>query len=346
MISRWECSKPAANATTRCKRRITGLLVRSILVRILPLLVICAGLLYGAGFLRDASAQDLPSDLQSDQELWKAVAGKNVAEVWILLPGVDVNARNEAGATLLTEALSSHNGTLADTTQIVNLLLARGADVNAQDRWGNSVLMYAVDHRSASLVKTLINNGANVWMKNHEGETALHEATRIGPGLYEIVKLLVEAHARVEERDVHGVTALMLAARSTDVATVKYLLAHHANVNARDKDGMTVLMHALFFQSEVSADWQAREAEVIRELLRQGAKVNARMNDGRTALTWAIIAGNEDMVRLLLRHGANINARDWKGSTPLDYCRIAAVPDSKMVALLRTHGGHYGTGRL
>jgi len=108
--------------------------------------------------------------------------------------GADVKARLVTDATPLMVAVEA--GNLA----CVKLLVSRGANVNAKDELGNSALIYAVfdadarkfwrfqddsayvaflkgvEASSASIVRYLVIKGANMDVKDHDGQTALSAA--------------------------------------------------------------------------------------------------------------------------------------------------------------------------
>jgi ankyrin repeat protein len=98
-----------------------------------------------------------------------------------------------------------------DYTEIVRLLLNRGADINAQDEWGRTALMIAADGGYLETVKLLLDWEANVHLRDSNGNKALMRAA--WKGHLEIVRSLLERGADVNTVDEkHGYTALLLAA--------------------------------------------------------------------------------------------------------------------------------------
>ena len=61
---------------------------------------------------------------------------------------------------------------------------------------------------------------------------------------FEMVKLLIDHGADVNQKNFRGATALMAAAGAGTPALVKYLIEKGADVKARDQDGYTALMYA------------------------------------------------------------------------------------------------------
>jgi ankyrin repeat protein len=102
--------------------------------------------------------------------------------------GADVKARSKRGETALADAAA--RGDIA----AVRLLLDKGADVNAVDYRGYTPLMHATqyDRDSPELVRLLLSRGANVNVKG-EGQTPLSIAARRGET--ELTRLLREALA-------------------------------------------------------------------------------------------------------------------------------------------------------
>ncbi len=84
-----------------------------------------------------------------------------------------------------------------------------------------------------------IAQGANVYAKNREGETALAKA--IDGGGRDMVRLLLDKGVDVNERERDGWTALMRAVALRDSDIVTMLLGRGADVNMKDKKGKTAL---------------------------------------------------------------------------------------------------------
>jgi ankyrin repeat protein len=116
-----------------------------------------------------------------------------------------------------------------------------------------------------------------------------------------------------------GVTPLMQAALSGDIASMRRLLDMRADANATNDAGATALM------------WAVDDVATTRLLLDRGADPNARSMDGRTALVLAAgRAGASDVVRLLLDRGARL-----EGQTPLVQAGEAADPETIRLLLQR-----------
>ncbi len=89
--------------------------------------------------------------------------------------GANINAKNLDGSTPLIITCRSNNSTAV----IAKLLLKKGADVNAQDACdGQTALMIAAERDDHRTVEVLLKHGANVNLKDKEGNTALMFAVK------------------------------------------------------------------------------------------------------------------------------------------------------------------------
>lgn len=141
------------------------------------------------------------------EQLFDFVKAGELAQLQQLLQsGVDVNTRNEEGATSLMLAASVGN------LVMVQALIAAGADVNIQDACGWSAISRAVYNAEKNC------------------------------GFADVVQALIEAGANIEAQIGYGVRPLMLAAGYGETAVVEVLLAANADVLAKNEGGFTALM--------------------------------------------------------------------------------------------------------
>ena len=187
----------------------------------------------------------------------------------LLEKGADINAESNCGTTPLYTASSYGH------EKLTMLLLRKGADVNTQDCEGETPLWGAmyfcmhlkVDENSndISIIKILVENGANVNSKNND--------------LYD------------------GLTPLHFASNSGHEELVQYLLETGANVNAEDDNGNTPL-HEVFNTKNPNFCADGYK-EVVKLLLVEGADVNAKNNDGFTPLDLAKKDDDDSLISLL-----------------------------------------------
>ena len=109
------------------------------------------------------------------------------------------------------------------------------------------------------------------------------------------------------ERDTHGLTPLMWAARAGAVDAMKALLNGGADPDARDvTNGWTPLFHAI----------HKRQADAVRLLLDRGVNPNRPARRTRP-LVMAAADADPAILQLLLEHGADVNGTGIGGSTAL-----------------------------
>ena len=147
--------------------------------------------------------------------------------------GADINVKDGMGYTPLYWACEEGH------LEVVKLLIQQevGVPINI-----NPLLRLAARGGHTQLVKLLIGKGADVNARNRDGNTSLHWAAE--KGHIEVVKLLLEKGANVNVQDIHGRTPLYWAAQYGYTEIVKLLLEKEADVNAKDNDGKTPLHSA------------------------------------------------------------------------------------------------------
>ncbi|KAI1080677.1 ankyrin repeat-containing domain protein [Whalleya microplaca] len=326
--------------------------------------------------------------------------------------GADVNARDVSGATPLFNAVSQDElpeteetvkrllqkgkedpnifgGTFHSPLQIavgrgsdrmINALLAAKAEVNIIGGEYGSVFHAAARRGCKSIVKTLLEHGVTANIKARPYGTPLHGIA----GIYaptgqvseeewmELIKLLLENGASVEDKDENGQTPLMAAlspikVNNLDGFVARMLLEEHANPNVQDAIGATVLHRAVAYWGK----------PLVELLLRYEADPNVEDRCGRGVLYWAAmsitedtlekftllvealpeaqrspylsaalppaVAGNrKDLIEFILKYGRiDVNATDRNGWTGLDVARAYNFAD--LEHLLREYGAESST---
>jgi len=89
------------------------------------------------------------------------------------------------------------------------LLMDKGADVNVRNKEGNTPLHLAVRANNRQVVELLLSKSVALDLPNHRGDTALLLAVKLGH--HEIVSLLIAAGADVNVQDQLGFSALHYA---------------------------------------------------------------------------------------------------------------------------------------
>jgi hypothetical protein len=156
----------------------------------------------------------------------------------------------QAGCRKLIEAITESNGDvvarLAKTKRVLNgkvdYTLPEGE--HTFKKW--TALHQCVRITNTEMMKILLDRGANVEIKDADGETPLFVASSSGDP--ELVRLLLQAGANPNVKAKDGWSALMMATRDGYHQVVKQLLEAGADVfGARDMFGRTALDIATFF---------------------------------------------------------------------------------------------------
>lgn len=221
--------------------------------------------------------------------------------------------------------------------RLVRDLLDAQADVNQElidyggefiyDRGPATPLLLAVRNKDVSLIKCLINAGADIQDPNIV-------ISAVSTGNEQIVKNILEAGANVNHpaSSHRGRTALQLATEKGDIELVDILLEAGADVNQEpaERAGATALQFAAI----------RGYIGIAHRLLDSGADVNAAksLSYGRTTLEGAAEYGRIDMLQLLLNKGASIRGRGRR-----QYIRAVKLAEKNIeyaaTQLLREHGG-------
>ena len=188
---------------------------------------------------------------------------------------------------------------------VVKFLLDNGADVNARSHFGYTPLHTAVLSGRKNIVEVLLSRGAKVDVQDKEGKAPLHYAAERG---YKAIAELLLAHgatvdAKINAGETAGETPLHEAAHAGNGAIAELLLANKADVNARDVNGGT----PLYIAAEMG------HPAVIELLLAHGADINATRL-GMTPLMKAIAQNYTDAAKTLLQHGADVKIQMPKDS--------------------------------
>lgn len=209
--------------------------------------------------------------------------------------------------------------------QIVHLLLESGANLDGIDGRGNTAIMNSVIHRSLSMIKLFLENGANLEkpanVTSSVGYGCLHLAALSGNE--EILNILLDGGAELEAESKDGRTPFILAVEESQKASAQTLLDRGANPLSSSSGasalGLAVSntdceMICLILQPNV----QAAQYGGLLEVQMNGNSVSLEDTMRRTlALLVACSLGHKEAVNLLIVNGADVNASTETGLTPL-----------------------------
>lgn len=164
-----------------------------------------------------------------------------IVEIFLGL-GVEVNVPNVIGQTALHLAAYNLH------PELCKLLLSKGAQVDAKDNNGATALFSAIEGGcNLDIVKVMIAHNAQVDARNLDNETPMMVAAHLG-GI-SIVRDLLDNGADIHATDQDGVTSLMWAIQEEDyedVAMVEFLLKNGTDVHVEDHYGRTAYKIAIY----------------------------------------------------------------------------------------------------
>ncbi|KAJ8687787.1 hypothetical protein QAD02_023581 [Eretmocerus hayati] len=200
------------------------------------------------------------------------------------------------------------SGILTPDIELVRILLDAGADLTTEDRHKNTCLHYAAElDDTGELTKILLDAGAKsiVNNKNEYNLSPLHVAVQQGDWLFDrkpVVKLLIEAGARVSMASFTGLTFLRLCQSNDELFRI-LLMAPGAEtvINNPDTDGITPFQLAVRYS----------RIDLVKLMIDRGANVNFispyTIGEGRP-LHIAAHYALRNKINLLLEHGADPDA--------------------------------------
>lgn len=184
------------------------------------------------------------------------------------------NQSDKNGVTLLMQAAKTGND------WDLQLLLENGADVNLRDKDGWTALMYACRYQnSLGIVNALIEKGAYIRTRNKYNATPLLMAADYSQNP-EIIKVLMNGRSSSDD-EVFKAFILAITGNSVSehvrLAKISIFIESGVQLN-RFWNGMTPLMYAAQYCSST---------KVIKLLMDSGAKVSLSDSQGKTAYDYA-----------------------------------------------------------
>lgn len=187
---------------------------------------------------------------------------------------------------------------------LVKSLLNKGADINTENNYGGSALTVSLRNNRKTLAKFLIEKGIDIHkierIPGEEDEPYYKSAFIIATEQNdtEMMRLLLKKGAKISYQSGCDDSPMSIASKNNNVEAIKLLIEMGADVNEKVREGHTPLLNAACYNS----------MEVAKILIEEGADVNEKAY-GKTALLWALRTGSERTALLLIEKGADIFAK-------------------------------------
>jgi ankyrin repeat protein len=187
---------------------------------------------------------------------------------YLIENGADVNHKStKDGWTVL------HIACFLKNAEIVNILLDNNVDINVTSNTGATPLYLVCEHGSHNEMSIDI--------------------------IYDLILAAEELGVLAEyinKKEEHGYFPLYVACKNGDNDIVELLLEKGANLEEKNEQRQTALIIAIQENQEKS------HLEVIETLLKAGADLLYTDNTGHTALDWAQQNDDDDVIRLLIQY--------------------------------------------
>lgn len=165
---------------------------------------------------------------------------------------IDAPAYN--GVSPLMIACSLGNETM------VRELIGNNAKFNKQYDNGNTALHYAVKANRFTIVKLLLEHGANVNTINNFNETPLCYGNN-----YDIIKVLLRYNSNPNHTDNMGNTLLHRLVKYNSISCIKLLVDYHSNPLISNKHHMNVIEYARAQSKQAIVDILTKYSKFIKK---------------------------------------------------------------------------------
>ena len=222
------------------------------------------------------------ADIQITEGVVQAAAGNPLSGKEVMTLLLD---RRGTDVQITEEVVKAATGNVVSGKEVMTLLLdRRGADVQLINAEGGSygiALQAASQAGRESLVRLLLDGGANIHAQGGRYGTALHAASQ--GGHESVVRLLLDRGADIHAQGGRYGTALHAASQGGHESVVRLLLDRGADVNAKSWDGQTAL--------HISAE--RGDLSITQLLLGTGARPSLVDQHGWTPEQCAMVSGDE-----------------------------------------------------
>lgn len=240
-----------------------------------------------------------------------ALAYKEYHIAKILLSKV-TSVNNETGRP---ERNPLHYAATDNRTEMIQLLIDKGADVNAIDEHDMSPLHYAVILDNFETVNLLLDNGASAdEVTDHMFRFTPYQHACKG-AKSQILECFLNHGS--DANDVFEMpdnlicpkrsTPLHMAITQKNLDTINLLLDRNADVNHVNENK----------ESSLHLACRENNTEVVKLLIDHKARINVKSKDNTTPLHIAVRNGNIEIVEALLSCGAVTDCQDKQGKIPL-----------------------------
>ena len=208
----------------------------------------------------------------------------------LLERGADIRVKSKMGVSpLCAAALTGKRDTL-------KILISYGPDLDTPDNFGSTPLLESIRREFVDCVSLLLNEGASTATVQKSADNPLHAA--VWRGNLEMTELLLDAKADINSRTKGGYTPLMIACKKGDEIILDELVKRGADLALC----MTPDRIGLFHLAAVSS-----KLTILKKVigLIGLAEIDSPSATGATPFLWACKYAGIDIMKALVAQGAN-----------------------------------------
>lgn len=206
--------------------------------------------------------------------------------------------QDDLNAGLLISIMSGHEN-------IVTLLVEKGANLKIKDNEGNTPLKLAISLEAENIVTLLIDKGCSLAEIDSYDPPILMGL--IHDGKHGMAKVLIESGANPNLGTEEGFTPLYAAVLKKNIDLASLLISKGADVNAVTSDNTTIFDAALDLE----------DVNFLNKLVKLGCNINYPNSNQNTPLLKALLNGFWDIAMFLLKVGADANIKGEEGRSAL-----------------------------
>ncbi|WAR05193.1 SECG-like protein [Mya arenaria] len=224
-----------------------------------------------------------------------AYGNEEIVKMLLDHPAVDVNLKIRGGDTAI------HNAAREGHSDVLKVLISKGANFDDQDEVGDTPLLLAAKHDFVHVVNELLLQGADIKARNHDGCDVWYYA--IENDSTTLIQSLME------ENSLNGMAdrnPLCIAGSAGRCDKIQFILDMNVDPGTTDIDDNTFLHHAAM----------NNKYEVI-EKFNSKLSLNIKNKNGDTPLHIACKSGNVQTIDALIDAKAKADIQNRNGEIPL-----------------------------